>query len=145
MYMFILCVCVCAIIYGSLYVKIIWKKCTYIQRVHIDIYHEIYFCVWVFLLMQIFVCLCVFIRVCAFLSLCLCVFLCALQAAKNVCVEEKEEAGERCKSETASKQPAVVTASVSLPASFPLLPCLPPLLSTPALKQTHTAIVLPSY
>lgn len=72
-------------------------------------------------------------------------FLCALQAAKNVCVEEKEEAEERCKSETASKQPAVATASVSLPASPPLLPCLPPSLFIPALKQTCTAIVLPSY
>lgn len=50
----------------------------------------------------------------------------------------------RGKSETASKQPAVATASVSLPASLPLLPCLPSLLFTPALKQTYTAIVLPS-
>lgn len=58
---------------------------------------------------------CVYIYVC--LSACVYDFPCALQAAKNVCVEEKEEAEERCKSETASKQPAVATASVSLPAS----------------------------
>lgn len=110
---------------------------TCIQCVHVDICHIMCVCIWVFVLMQIFVCLCMFICVCAFLPLCLCVFLCALQAAKDVCVEEKEEGEKRCKSETASKQPAVATASVSLPASLPLLPCLPPLLFLPALNK-HT-------
>lgn len=86
--------------------------------------------------MQIFVHLCVFIDVCVSLSICLCVFLCALQAPKNVCVVEREEAEERCKSETASKQPAVATVSVSLPTSLPLLPFFPPLLFIPVLKQT---------
>lgn len=65
-------------------------------------------------------------------------FLVCFRQRKKFCAEEKEEAEERCKSETASKQPAVATASVNLPASLPLLPCLPPLLFIPALKQTHS-------
>lgn len=65
-----------------------------------------------------YLCVCVFVcenlSVCVFL--CVYVFLCALQAVKNVCVEEREEAEKRWKSETASKQPAVATTTVSLPA-----------------------------
>lgn len=85
--------------------------CTCIYHIHIHIYHIIYIYVWEFEFMQIFVC----VYMCT--SHCLCVFLCVLQAVNNVCVGEKEEAEERCKSETASKQPAVASVSVSLPAS----------------------------
>lgn len=88
------------------------SQCTYVS---ISIYTS-YFCFAVCIIANICVCVFVCENLCVCVFLCVYVFLCALQAVKNVCVEEREEAEKRWKSETASKQPAVATTTVSLPA-----------------------------
>ena len=82
---------------------------TVCPRGNIDLSYNIYICVWVFVLMQMFVCVCmcvprflsvcVCVCVCVWVCVCVCVrafffIRCALQAAKNVCVEEREDEAE---------------------------------------------------
>lgn len=91
---------------------------------YMNMYNIIHLVVWVFINCKClwvfkYIYVCVFVCAHAFLSVCWSV--CVSLAAKNVCVEETEEAEKRYKSETASKQPAVATVSVSVPspASLP--------------------------